>query len=178
MAVQQASVTLVQAAKEGDESAFELLLEPLLDQGYRLACAMLHDHSAAEDAVQDASFKAWQKVGQLREGSDMRPWFLAIVANQCRSLRRTRWWSVLRVDTPEGASAAPEDSVLEGIELRKALRSMDEGKRLILVLHWYLDLPLEEIAAVTGTSVHAAESRLLRATQELKRRMEAHRGRP
>jgi RNA polymerase sigma factor (sigma-70 family) len=178
MAVQQASVTLVQAAKEGDESAFELLLEPLLDQGYRLACAMLHDHSAAEDAVQDASFKAWQKVGQLREGSDMRPWFLAIVANQCRSLRRTRWWSVLRVETPESASAAPEDSVLEGIELRKALRSMDEGKRLILVLHWYLDLPLEEIAAVTGTTVHAAESRLLRATQELKRRMEAHRGRP
>ena len=175
--MQQASVTLVQAAKEGDESAFELLLEPLLDQGYRLACAMLHDHSAAEDAVQDASFKAWQKVGQLREGSDMRPWFLAIVANQCRSLRRTRWWSVLRVDTPESASAAPEDSVLEGIELRKALRSMDEAKRLILVLHWYLDLPLEEIAAVTGTSVHAAESRLLRATQELKRRMEAHRGR-
>jgi RNA polymerase sigma-70 factor, ECF subfamily len=178
MAVQQASVTLVQAAKKGDESAFELLLEPLLEQGYRLACAMLHDHAAAEDAVQDASFKAWQKVGQLREGSDMRPWFLAIVANQCRSLRRTRWWSVLRGETPESASAAPEDSVLEGIELRKALRSMDEAKRLILVLHWYLDLPLEEIAAVTGTSVHAAESRLLRATQELKRRMEAHRGRP
>lgn len=176
--MQQASVTLVQAAKKGDESAFELLLEPLLDQGYRLACAMLHDHAAAEDAVQDASFKAWQKVGQLREGSDMRPWFLAIVANQCRSLRRTRWWSVLRGDPPESASAAPEDTVLEGIELRKALRSMDEAKRLILVLHWYLDLPLEEIAAVTGTSVHAAESRLLRATQELKRRMEAHRGRP
>lgn len=176
--MQQASVTLVQAAKKGDESAFELLLEPLLEQGYRLACAMLHDPSAAEDAVQEASFKAWQKVGQLREGSDMRPWFLAIVANQCRSLRRTRWWSVVRGETPESASTAPEDSVLEGIELRKALRSMDEAKRLILVLHWYLDLPLEEIAAVTGTSVHAAESRLLRATQELKRRMEAHRGRP
>src|SRR5260370_42696056 len=67
MAVQQASVTLVQAAKKGDESAFELLLEPLLDQGYRLACAMLHDRSAAEDAVEDASFKAWQKVGQLED---------------------------------------------------------------------------------------------------------------
>ena len=178
MAVHQASLSLVQAAKQGDELAFGLLLEPLLDQGYRLACAMLHDHSAAEDAVQEASFKAWQKVAQLRESSDMRPWFLAIVANQCRSLLRTRWWSVLRGLLPEIAGAAPEDSVLEGIELRNALRSMDDSKRLILVLHWYLDLPLEEIAAVTGTTVHAAESRLLRATQELKRRMEAHRGRP
>lgn len=176
--MQPVVLTLVQAAKQGDESAFEVLLEPLLDQAYRLACAMLHDHSAAEDAVQEASFRAWQKVGQLREGSEMRPWFLAIVANQCRSMRRSRWWSVVRGEPPEGASAAPEESVIEGLELRSALRSMDGAKRLILVLHWYLDLPLEEIAAVTGTSVHAAESRLLRATQELKRRMEARRGRP
>ena len=176
--MQPAVLNLVQAAKQGDESAFELLLEPLLDQAYRLACAMLHDHSAAEDAVQDASFRAWQKVGQLREGSEMRPWFIAIVANQCRSMRRTRWWSVVRGEPPERTSAAPEESVIEGLELRRALRSMDEAKRLVLVLHWYLDLPLEEIAAVTGTSVHAAESRLLRATQELKRRMEAHSGRP
>jgi RNA polymerase sigma factor (sigma-70 family) len=178
MAMQPATLTLVQAAKQGDESAFEILLEPLLEQGYRLACAILHDHYAAEDAVQEAAFKAWLKVSQLREGSEMRPWFLGIVANQCRSLRRTRWWSVVRGKPPEGASAAPEESVIEGLELRGALRSMDEGKRLILVLHWYLDLPLEEIAAATGTSVHAAESRLLRATRELKRRMEARRGRP
>jgi DNA-directed RNA polymerase specialized sigma24 family protein len=55
---------------------------------------------------------------------------------------------------------------------------MDPAKRLVLVLHWYLDLPLDEIAAVTGTTVHAAESRLLRATQELKRRMEVSGGQP
>lgn len=80
MAVQPATLTLVQAAQRGDESAFELLLEPLLDHGYRLACAMLHDHSAAQDAVQEAAFRAWQKVAQLRDPDDMRPWFLTIVA--------------------------------------------------------------------------------------------------
>ena len=176
--MQPALLTLVQAAKRGDESAFELLLEPLLDQGYRLACAMLHDRSAAEDAVQEAAIRAWQKVTQLRDEADMRPWFLTIVANQCRSVTRSRWWSVVRGDAPEAASAGPEDALVEGLELRRALRSLDESKRLVLVLYWYLDLPLEEIAAVTGTSVHAAESRLLRATRELKRRMEAHRGRP
>lgn len=176
--MQPVSLTLVQAAQSGDDSAFELLLEPLLDHGYRLACAMLHDHSAAEDAVQEAAFRAWQKVDQLRDPADMRPWFLTIVANQCRTLRRSRWWSVVRGDASERTAVAPDDALLEGLELRKALRSMDEEKRLILVLHWYLDLPVQEIAAVTGTSLHAAESRLLRARQELKRRMEAHRGRP
>lgn len=178
MVVQPASLALIQAAKQGDESAFELLLEPLLDQGYRLACAMLHDHHAAEDAVQEAAFKAWIKVSQLREGSEMRPWFLGIVANQCRSARRSRWWSIVRTDKPEQTGASPDDAVLEGVELRRALRSMDPPKRLVLVLHWYLDLPLEEIAAVAGITVHAAESRLLRATQELKRRMEVSGGQP
>jgi DNA-directed RNA polymerase specialized sigma24 family protein len=53
---------------------------------------------------------------------------------------------------------------------------MDSKKRLALVLHWYLDLPLEEVAAVTGCSPHAAESRLQRGIRELRQRMEGHRG--
>lgn len=178
MALRSASLSLIQAAKQGNDSAFETLLEPLLDQAYRLACAMLHDHQAAEDAVQEAAFKAWRKLSQLRDGSDMRPWFLGIVANECRSTNRSRWSSVVRTATPEVVEESTEDAVLAGFELRRALRSMDPAKRLVLVLHWYLDLPLDEIAAITGTSLHGAESRLSRATQELKRRMEAHRGRP
>ena len=178
MAVQPGSLHLVQAAKEGDDAAFELLLEPLLDQGYRLACGFLHDHQAAEDAVQEAAIKAWRKLDRLREGSEMRPWFLGIVANECRSTRRSRWWNVLRADQPDAIQEPREDTILEGVELRRALRAMDPAKRMVLVLHWYLDLPLDEIAAITGSSVHGAESRLLRATQELKRRMEAQRGRP
>src|SRR5437868_10061068 len=178
MAVRPAALELIHADKQGDDSAFESLLEPLLDQGYRLACALLHDHQAAEDAVQESALKAWRKIGQLREGSEMRPWFLGIVANECRSTRRSRWWSVLRTEPPEGSEQSGEDALLEGIELRTALREMDTPKRLVLVLHWYLDLPLEEIAAIAGTSLHGAESRLLRATHELKRRMEGKRGRP
>jgi RNA polymerase sigma-70 factor (ECF subfamily) len=178
MALRSASLPLIQAAKQGDDSAFETLLEPLLDQAYRLACAMIHDHQAAEDAVQEAALKAWRKLSQLRDGSDMRPWFLGIVANECRSTNRSRWSSVIRTAIPEATEESAEDAVLAGVELRRALRSMDPAKRLVLVLHWYLDLPLDEIAAITGASLHGAESRLSRATQELKRRMEAHRGRP
>jgi RNA polymerase sigma-70 factor (ECF subfamily) len=177
MAVQSPYMSLVQAAKQGDDSAFEILLEPMLDQAYRLACGMLHDHQAAEDAVQEAALKAWRKLARLRNDSEMRPWFLGIVANECRSSRRSRWSSVIRSVLPEGTAESREDAILSGIEVRRALSAMDRQKRLILVLHWYLDLPLGEIAAITGTSAHGAESRLLRATHELKRRMEAHRGR-
>jgi RNA polymerase sigma-70 factor (ECF subfamily) len=177
MATQPASATAIQAAKLGDQAAFELLLEPLLGQAYRLACGLLHDHHAAEDAVQEAAFKAWRKLAQLREGSDLRPWFFAIVANECRSARRSRWWSVIRSVLPEPASEPPDEAVVAGVELRLALRAMDPDKRLVLVLHWYLDLPVDEIASTLGISPRGAETRLLRATNELRKRMEAHRGR-
>ena len=65
------------------------------------------------------------------------------------------------------------DAGLSGIELRRALRRLDLNKRLVLVLHWYLDLPLDEIAAITGISVHAVEGRLQRGMSELRRLMEA-----
>ena len=84
---------------------------------------------------------------------------------------------MIRAAQPDTAAESGAEAVVEGIDLRRALRSMPPAKRLILVLHWYLDLPLDEIAQITGTSEHAAESRLVRATQDLRRRMEASRGR-
>jgi RNA polymerase sigma-70 factor (ECF subfamily) len=176
MAVMSAPMTLLEAAKQGDDGAFEILLTPLLAPGYRLAGGMLQDHQAAQDAVQEAAFKAWRKLRQLRDGSEMRPWFLGIVANECRSVRRSRWWSVVKLLVPARTESISEDSVLGGIQLRHALGALDEKKRLALVLHWYLDLPLEEIATITGSSVHAVEGQLQRGIHELRRRMEQHRG--
>src|SRR6266849_10315132 len=172
MAVQTASMTLVQDAKQGDQVAFMSLLEPLLQPGYRLACGMLHDHEAAEDAVQEAAFKAWRKLSHLREGHEPRPWFLGIVANECRTVRRSRWWSVVKWAQLEPPADRTGDSLLSGIELRRALRKLSEEKRLVLVLHWYLDLPLDDISMITGCSLHAAESRLHRGMHELRRLME------
>lgn len=176
MAVLPGSMTLLEAAKRGDTGAFEILLQPLLEPGYRLAGAMLQDHQAGQDAVQEAAVKAWRKLRQLREGSEMRPWFLGIVANECRTARRSRWSSVIKPLLTERAEPVPTDSVLSGIELRQALRSLDEKKRLALVLRWYLDLPLEEIATITRSSVHAVEGQVQRGIRELRQRMEDHRG--
>jgi RNA polymerase sigma-70 factor (ECF subfamily) len=171
--MQNASMTRERAARQGDEVAFTALLQPILEPGYRLACAMLHDPQAAEDVVQEAAFKAWRKLDRLREGAEMRPWFLGIVANECRNLRRSGWWarvSALVADRPVEGYA---DSVLTGVEVRGALRSLEHRNRLVLVLRWYLDLPVEEIAHVSGLSVHAVESRLSRATRELRKKLQS-----
>jgi len=106
----------------------------------------------------------------------MMPWFLGIVANECRSLRRSRWSSVAELLQPVRAESVPADAVLTRMQLRRALGKLDEKKRLALVLHWYLDLPLEEIATITGSSEHAVEGRLRRGMQDLRHRMEEQRG--
>jgi RNA polymerase sigma-70 factor (ECF subfamily) len=159
----EADLELVQRAKAGDRSAFDQLVGPLIGPAFRLAFGMLHDRAAAEDAVQEAAVRSWRKLNNLRAGNPLRPWFLAIVANQCRTAMRARWWSVLRfevIDRPE--SAAFEDRIVRGADLRAALRKLGTDQREVLVLRYYLDLPLEEVASITGVRVGTVKSRINR----------------
>jgi len=154
---------LVERAKNGDRSAFDQLIGPIVDQGFRLAYGMLHDRQAAEDAVQEAAIRSWRKLSNLRHGTEMRPWFLAIVANQCRTIARGRWWSVLRIDaTPNLHDSGLEDEVVRGADVRAALRRLSPEHREVLVLHYYLDLPLDEISAIAGIPVGTVKSRINR----------------
>src|SRR5919204_453051 len=143
----EAATTVVDDARGGDQQAFMLLLEPALDKGYRLAAAMLRSEVEAEDAVQDAVLSAWRHIGRFRPDGDIVPWFLAIVANRCRSYRRSRWWSVIRGDVAAGSVAGPSDDPAV-TDLRRALYRLPQDQRLVLVLRYSLDLPFEEVGAV------------------------------
>ncbi len=151
-----------------DLPAFEDLLQPQYRTAFRLAFGMLHDEQAAEDAVQEAAFRAWRRLGNLHEGAEFRPWFLGIVANQCRTLTRSRWWSVLRLAAPNDAVAAPVGDDAAALDLRTELCRLSHDQRLLLVLRYYLDLPYEEVAATLGVSVKAARSRTERALARLR----------
>jgi len=87
---------VVRDVSADDEQEFLLLLEPLLPMAYRLALGLLRSESDAEDAVQSAVLNAWRHFGQFRRGSELKPWLLTIVANECRRQRRNRWWSVIK----------------------------------------------------------------------------------
>ena len=164
--VQEAETELVRSAMAGDRAAFADLLRPEYTTALRLAYGLLQDVDEAEDAVQEAAFSAWKRIGNLREGSSLRPWFLGIVANQCRAVKRSRWWSLVKAEPLEGA--APEVDLASSIDLRRALRRIGHDERLILVLRYYLDMPFEEIATTLGISPKAARTRVERAIHRLK----------
>ena len=170
----EADRDLVERAKARDRAAFDDLVGPLIDQAFRLAFGMLHDRGSAEDAVQEAAVRAWRKLSNLRPGAPLRPWFLAIVANQCRTVMRARWWSVIRVDRMEGSVGAGfEDRIVRGADIRAALRRLPTDQREALVLRYYLDLPLEEVASITGVPVGTVKSRINRGLAAMRPHFDA-----
>ena len=161
-------LALLERARSGDRDAFDALVGPLIEPGYRLAFGMLHDRGTAEDAVQEAAFRAWTRLENLRPGWSMRPWFLGIVANQCRSARRGRWWSVVKLAAPWQTVASPEDQIVRGADLRRALRRLSSDRLEALVLHYYVGLTLDEVAAVAGVPTGTVKSRIYRALEQLR----------
>ena len=157
---------MIDAARRGDGGAFADLLRPHYQAAFRVAYGLLHDSAEAEDAVQEAAFKAWRRLGNLREGSSLRPWFLAIVANQCRGVSSSRWWSVAKGDTPEAQTRSVD--VAAAVDLRLALLRLSHDERLVVVLRYYLDMPFEEIATTLGITPKAARNRVERAVHRLR----------
>lgn len=164
-----AESTSPSAVRDLNERTFAELLRPLIEPGFRLAFAMLHDAQAAEDAVQEASFTAWRKVARIRDRERLRPWFLGVVANKCRNARRSKWSAGVTLGLPDELSVVSEEErTLRGADLRRAVARLRHEDRLVVVLYFYLDMPLEDVAAVIGSSVGAARARLYRSVQRLR----------
>ena len=168
--------SLLGDAIAGNERAFDALIGPLVEPGYRLAFSMLENREEAEDAVQEATIKAWRNLHQLKDAAVARSWFFTIVANQCRSVRRGRWWSVVKLAAPEQPRSGPEDEAVQRTDLERALGTLGPDDRLALYLRYYMDLPLNEVAVVLGVSETAAKSRIHRAAQGLKPAVEVLQG--
>ena len=156
---------LMEANKEGP---FADLVAPLIPAAQRLAYGMLQNPQDCEDAVQEATFKAWRAFPRLHENSELRPWFLTIVANECRQRRRNRWWSILKMAAPAEDMPAPSGIDEGAMDLRLAVGKLPHGMKLAIVLRFYLDLSFDEMARVLGVSNVAARARVYRALQRLR----------
>ncbi|HKR99106.1 MAG TPA: RNA polymerase sigma factor [Candidatus Dormibacteraeota bacterium] len=160
-----------QGATELD--AFERELTPLLLPAYRLAYALLHDRGRAEDAVQDACLRAWDRRRSRRAGTPLRPWFLAIVSNRCRDVLRGRWSHVLLFAELGPLRETEAFDPAERLDIRRAIRSLPMKARLVIALRFYLDLPYEDIASILGCSINAAKLRAGRAAATLRSQLGA-----
>jgi len=159
-----------QPRAEADDRIFERLVEPLLGDAFALAQALSSDRGAAQDAVQNAAFKAWQRMRQLRDDRSARAWFLAMVVNECRSVWRKR--KALPADAGSGRRAIRWPSGIDQrLDVRSAMRRLKRDDRVILSLRFLMDMSVEESAGVLGISESAVKARTARAAARFRELM-------
>jgi RNA polymerase sigma-70 factor (ECF subfamily) len=156
------------AARTGDQASFERLIEPHIAAGYRLAAAMLNDVGLAEDAVQEATLRAWRSIGQLRSSAQFKGSFLTIVANRSRSMRTAGWWSVVRLRETRSGLPSPADALDRREDLSRALGRLSPEERAAVFLRFYEDMSSREVGEALGITATAARSRIHRALQRLR----------
>jgi RNA polymerase sigma-70 factor (ECF subfamily) len=160
---------------------FETLVLPHLDAAFNLARWLLRDGPSAEDAVQEASMRAFRYIDSLR-GDDPRPWWLGIVRNTCFTMLERRRngpdMVVLEDAELEVAQGAAERStsdpaaLLEQSHLRArldaAIRELSPLLREVIVLREFEDLEYAEIASIIAVPIGTVMSRLSRAREKLR----------
>jgi RNA polymerase sigma-70 factor, ECF subfamily len=151
-----------------------------LDDAYRFATLMLGDRGDAEDATHDAALTAWRRFGDLRERDRFEAWFGRILHNVCRDRLRARRRSPLSLDleppTPAAAArfASPDqaETIVRRDALGSALRTLTPEHREVVILRFYFDLTIEQIAARTATGKGTVKSRLHYALRYLRSAVE------
>ena len=157
------------------EDAFVRVADTELHRAYRLAGLILGDQHEAEDATQDALLRAWTARRSLRGETEFQAWFDRILVNVCRDrMRRRRIVRFVELQPAhERASADPFKALIESDELLRAMDGLDTDLRTAVVLRFWSDLSVEQIARHTGWRSGTVKSRLHRALGVMRRRIEA-----
>ncbi len=167
---------LVIRAQSGDHDAFTALAGAALTRLDTAARLVLRDSDRAKDAVQNALVRAWRDLPMLRDPDRFEAWLHRLLVRACydelrRGRRRRTEVDLATIDLP-----AARDDVTATIlrdEIERGFRRLDPDQRLVVVLHYYLDLTLPEVAAAAGVPIGTAKSRLHRGLEVMRRAIRA-----
>jgi RNA polymerase sigma-70 factor (ECF subfamily) len=167
---------LVQRAMVHDHEAFTELARLAIDKLYAIARLILHDEERADDAVQEALVGAWRDIAALRDPDRFEVWLRRLLIHACyREARRDRARGRMEVHVEVLDPHAPDviRQVADRDQLEHAFRHLSPEQRALIVLHYYVGLPVSETADVLGLPVGTIKSRLHRTTQAMRATLDA-----
>lgn len=148
----------VEALRRGEPQVLAELLSQFGREIQGVAYLILRNRADAEDVLMDTLLAALDRGSSLRDPAAMRPWLLKIAANQAlsrqRRFRRVTWLQL----APD--LAGPALDTTEHVALIQGLATLPIRARAAVVLHYYADLPVADVAAVMGTSQNTVKSQL------------------
>ena len=168
--------TLVERAQHGDEEAFASLAVAAGDRLHAVAHRILRDTDLAEDATQQALLNIWRDLPQLRDPARFDAWSYRLLVRACyaegrRARRLSPTVRLLPADEPRDAEGL--SSVVDRDQLERGFRRLSIEHRAVVVLHHYLDKPLDEIARILGIPTGTAHSRLHNAMRGMRAALDA-----
>jgi RNA polymerase sigma-70 factor, ECF subfamily len=157
----------------GDYDAFSALVRASASRQYAVATLILHDRDIAQDAVQDALIRAWRGLSALRDPSAWDAWLHRLTVRACyaaahREKRRIQVEVTELRERREEGVADEQVSLGERDRMERQLGRLPLDQRAVLVLHFYVGLPLTEAAAILDIPPGTAKSRLHRGLEALR----------
>ena len=163
---------LIGLAREGSLEAADVLFDRYWEYAWKAAYAVTADRTLADDAAQEAVADAFCALGRFDTTRPFGPWLKRITVNRAvDAIRRTHRLQAVRkragaLVQPDTGVPSSEDEVLHAVA--EAVGRLTPERRMVVVLRYWLDLPIDEIAGMLGLPVGTVASRLGRATAELR----------
>ncbi|MCY3880491.1 MAG: RNA polymerase sigma factor [Chloroflexi bacterium] len=161
----------------GDRDAFRHLVEQYKNPLYGTAYLMTGNAAQAEEHVQEAFLLAWRGIRTFRRGRPVKPWLMRILVNAVLAQQRKR--SLATVPLEESAPLSAPSSGAESIEasedreaVRQALAQLTPEHRQVVVLRYFADLTVPQVARSAGVREGTVKSRLHRALRQMRELLE------
>jgi RNA polymerase sigma-70 factor (sigma-E family) len=169
---------LVERARSGDHEAFAQLAKASFPRLYRTAYLILRESESAKDAVQDALMQAWRHVRAIRDPGSWDAWLHRTTVRACykvarKEKRRTLVELHVRPDPDMARALDTSADVAERDRLGRELGRLEIDQRTVIVLHYYLDLPLVDVAEILDIPAGTVKSRLHRGLEAMRASMHA-----
>ena len=162
---------LVERAQRGDHDAFGQLARASVARLDAAARLILRDPELAHDAVQEGFLRAWRDLRGLRDPDRFDAWLRRLVVNACIDIVRRRRHRAIEVElTPIDAPSIGDiaSAIVDREVLDVALAHLDPEYRAVVVMHYFLGMPLPEVAGLLGIPLGTAKSRLHRSIQAMR----------
>lgn len=153
--------------------AFTQLAQASFQRLDGVATLILHDPDRAQDAVQEALLKAWRGMRALRDPDAWDAWLRRLTVRACYDVARKEWRRTrmeITVEPDPATTATADDTawVADRDWLGRELLRLDIDQRAVIVLHYYLDLPVSEVAQILDIPYGTAASRLHRGLEAMR----------
>lgn len=134
---------------------------------YRLAYSYVRNADDALDIIQDSIYKAISSIGSLKNSNSMNTWFYKIIINTSLEFLRKRGKLVVVDETDLETHESASFDVCKNIDLQRALDDLPDNYRTIVVLRYFEDLPLKDIAEIMDENINTIKTRLYKALKKM-----------